>query len=125
MAKRPAFSFVLESESDRNLDESPYIDAVATMAGIEVHKTTMDAAWIADNLPRATKTQEAPVTGMPVMAQFRTHEMAAENGVRVVLDGQGADEVFAGYLRHQSIYLNDLLWRAKPIAFAGELATMT
>ena len=118
---RPAYSFVLESEADRRIDETPYIDAVARAEGVVTHKTTMDPAWVLQNLPRVTLAQETPVTGMPVMAQFKTHELAAGNGVRVVLDGQGADEVFGGYLRHQAIYLNDLLRRGNAIAFAREL----
>jgi len=120
-APRPAFSFVLESPEDRRIDESPYIDEVARATGVPLHKTTMDAQWVRDNFARVTRAQEAPVTGLPVVAQFRTHELAAANGVRVVLDGQGSDEIFAGYQRHQAIYLNDLLRGAKPIAFAREL----
>jgi asparagine synthase (glutamine-hydrolysing) len=124
-APRPAFSFVLESPEDRRLDESPYIDEVARASAVPLHKTTMDAAWVRENFARVTRAQEAPVTGLPVVAQFRTHELAASRGVRVVLDGQGADEIFAGYQRHQAIYLNDLLRSAKPLAFARELAAFT
>jgi asparagine synthase (glutamine-hydrolysing) len=118
---RPAYSFVLEAEADRHLDESRYIDEVARAAGVVTHKTTMDPAWVIANLRRVTWAQETPVTGLPVMAQFKTHELAASTGIKVVLDGQGADEVFGGYLRHQAIYLNDLLRAGQPIDFTREL----
>ena len=118
---RPAFSFVLPSPEDRSIDESQYIEEVARATNVPLHETTMDASWVRENFERVTRAQEAPVTGLPVVAQFRTHELAASRGVRVVLDGQGADEIFAGYQRHQAIYLNELLRSVRASAFVREL----
>jgi asparagine synthase (glutamine-hydrolysing) len=120
--KRPAFSFILRDRMDRTLDESPYIDDVARHCGVPSRTTTMDGTWIRDNMIRVTRAQEAPVTGAPVLAQFRTHELAASEGVRVVLDGQGADEMFGGYIRHQALLLNDLLRTGHPVLFGRELS---
>jgi asparagine synthase (glutamine-hydrolysing) len=119
--RRPAFSFVLNERIDKRLDESQYIDDVVQATGVPSYKTTMDGAWVRDNMTRVTLAQEAPVTGAPVMAQFRTHELAASMGVRVVLDGQGSDETFGGYIRHQALLLNDLLLQGHGITFAREL----
>src|SRR3954469_12502363 len=42
---------------------------------------------------------------------FLSFETAGLQGVRVVLDGQGSDELFAGYPRHQLVALTDWLRR--------------
>jgi len=118
---RPSFSFVLPYVEDRAIDETPYIDAVSQHSGVPNHKTTFDPGWVLDNFARVTRAQESPVTGLPVVAQFRTHELASSLGVRVVLDGQGADESFAGYQRHQAILLNELLSQGRVLSFIEEL----
>jgi asparagine synthase (glutamine-hydrolysing) len=118
---RPAFSFVLREHLDRAFDESRYVTDVVQHTGVPAFTTTMTGAWLAENMARITAAQEAPVTGAPVAAQFRTHELAAASGVRVVLDGQGADETFAGYRRHHAVMMTELLLRGRVGAFSREL----
>jgi asparagine synthetase B (glutamine-hydrolysing) len=50
-----------------------------------------------------------------VFSQYAVFQKVAEQGVRVTLDGQGADEIFAGYPRHnQSLILEKLNKRTFP-----------
>lgn len=44
--------------------------------------------------------QDMPVWSTSTYAQHRVMKLASENGVKVLLDGQGADELFAGYAHH-------------------------
>lgn len=44
--------------------------------------------------------QDLPVWSTSTYAQHRVMQLAFENNVKVVLDGQGADELFAGYSHH-------------------------
>jgi asparagine synthase (glutamine-hydrolysing) len=44
--------------------------------------------------------QDMPVWSTSTYAQHRVMKLASENGIKVVLDGQGADELFAGYAHH-------------------------
>ncbi|MBW3564852.1 MAG: asparagine synthase (glutamine-hydrolyzing) [Acidobacteria bacterium] len=104
---RRSFSFVLPDAPERHLDETPFINSVAQRYSIDLQRISMDPAWVAANLDRITLAQETPVTGLPVAAQYRTHGLAAES-VGVVLDGQGADELFAGYLRHRPTLVRSL-----------------
>jgi asparagine synthase (glutamine-hydrolysing) len=119
--RRPAFSFVLNERIDRAFDESRYVDDVVQHTGVPTCRTTMTGDWLRENIARVTVAQEAPVTGAPVAAQFRTHQLAAASGVRVVLDGQGADETFAGYRRHHAVMLTELLLHGRLAAFSREL----
>jgi asparagine synthase (glutamine-hydrolysing) len=44
--------------------------------------------------------QDLPVWSTSTYSQHRVMKLAAENNIKVVLDGQGADELFAGYPHH-------------------------
>jgi len=44
--------------------------------------------------------QDLPVWSTSTYSQHRVMKLAAENNIKVVLDGQGADEMFAGYSHH-------------------------
>jgi asparagine synthase (glutamine-hydrolysing) len=48
------------------------------------------------------------------------YELAKQNGVRVLLDGQGADEILAGYSKYIHWYLQELLAKAKFSRFSKE-----
>jgi asparagine synthase (glutamine-hydrolysing) len=53
--------------------------------------------------------QEEPVGGSGVYAQYCVARLARENGIKVLLDGQGADEQLAGYRKFILVYLRQLL----------------
>jgi asparagine synthase (glutamine-hydrolysing) len=53
--------------------------------------------------------QEEPVQSSSVLAQYLVYKKAKEEAVSVLLDGQGADEVLAGYSKYSHWYLQQLL----------------
>lgn len=109
---------MIPAGSASRLDESPYIARVVEAFGLEAHSAQLTPDWLRQRMAAITWSQEEPVAGIAVAAQAMVFELASRNGSRVVLDGQGADEVFAGYPRHQMAYLADCRRRR---AF-GELA---
>jgi asparagine synthase (glutamine-hydrolysing) len=48
-----------------------------------------------------------------VFAQYKVFELAKQQNIKVLLDGQGADETLAGYLRYIHWYLQEVLSRHK------------
>ena len=62
-----------------------------------VHKTRPVPDEIAGDLESLIRIQEEPFGSMSIYAQRRVFRLASEAGIRVMLDGQGADELFAGY----------------------------
>jgi asparagine synthase (glutamine-hydrolysing) len=61
-----------------------------------------------DDLATITWHQDEPSAGPGLYTQF--HVMRAACGsVKVILDGQGGDELFAGYLPYMTLHLHDLL----------------
>jgi len=53
--------------------------------------------------------QEEPVEGSGVYAQYCLARLARESGIKVLLDGQGADEQLAGYRKFILVYLRQPL----------------
>lgn len=63
--------------------------------------------------------QEYPVNSLSPYAQFKVVQNASENGVKVLLDGQGADEILGGYYHFAGIYLLEQLFKLRLGGFAG------
>jgi hypothetical protein len=55
--------------------------------------------------------QEEPFSSASVYAQWCVFRSAAEAGIKVMLDGQGADEQLCGYRKFSYFYLRHLLVR--------------
>jgi len=81
-------------------DEWRYAQEAARGAGVVEHYAVEPRAEeLLDDLPRLVRDHEEPVRSSSIYAQWRVMEAAREAGVTVLLDGQGADELLAGY-RH-------------------------
>lgn len=120
----PTFSFGFRAR-EPEVDEMPYVDAVAQHSHLVNHETTFDTDWIRENVDRVTYTLEEPLLGIQPLAQHRVLQLARERGSTVLFDGQGADELFAGYPYHQRLYLVDLWRRRRFGTFARELRATT
>jgi asparagine synthase (glutamine-hydrolysing) len=82
------------------INEEEYAGEVVKQAGGIHHKsapTYDDFLRDADDL---IYSQDVPIWDTSTYAQHRVMALAKENGIKVVLDGQGADELFAGYHHH-------------------------
>jgi asparagine synthase (glutamine-hydrolysing) len=66
------------------------------------------------------KIQEEPFGSASVLAQYCVYKAAKQNGVTVLLDGQGADEVLAGYHKYYKWYWQEL-FRSGKLKKSGEL----
>jgi asparagine synthase (glutamine-hydrolysing) len=79
-------------------DEWRYASVVAHHAGVsEHHAVEPQAGELLDDLQQLVVSHEEPVGSSSVYAQYRVMRAAHEAGVTVLLDGQGADELFGGY----------------------------
>ncbi len=86
------------------IDERPYQQAVAdSLAGPDLNAVEIrpDGEWASSILDRATWHQEEPIAGLAVLGHLSACNAAAQQGLRVILEGTGSDEIFGGYPRHQ------------------------
>ncbi len=56
-----------------------------------------------------TSYQEEPLQSSSVLSQFMLYRHAKSSGIKVILDGQGADEILGGYKKYSHWYLQQLL----------------
>lgn len=79
-------------------DEWDFASAVAkSLDGVDHHAVRPDGDGLLDDLERLVVAQEEPVGSTSIYAQWCVMRAAREAGVTVLLDGQGADEIFGGY----------------------------
>lgn len=82
---------------DRRLDEGTFAEETARAAHARIHEVTPTAAELARDFDRLVEAQAEPFQSASLYAQWRVFELAKRDGVTVLLDGQGADEILAGY----------------------------
>jgi len=104
----------------RGMDESRYIDLVSAAYNTRRHTTTPDSRDYLAQLDHITWHQDIPTATPGVYSQNAVMRLAHGN-VTVLLDGQGADELFGGYLSYVMAHLNDLR-RRDPLKWAPQMA---
>jgi asparagine synthase (glutamine-hydrolysing) len=100
------FSYIAEDES---ISEEKWVDIIGTAASAEVHKTRPDADSLVTDLNELMYAQDEPFGGTSMYAQYCVFRSARESGVKVMLDGQGADEILGGYRYYLGARLASLL----------------
>ncbi len=94
-------------------DESAYINLITGKAGIHNFKTQPTADGLIRDFEKLCYHQEEPFLSSSIYAQFKVFESAKQQQVKVLLDGQGADEILAGYHKYIHWYLQEVLSRHK------------
>jgi len=103
-ARQKTFSAVF---SDDRFDESRYVREVVSATGVDAVTVSPSPEQLRADLDRLLYMQDEPFGSLSIYAQYCVMRLAAQR-VKVVLDGQGADELFAGYLAYEGSYINGL-----------------
>ncbi|MCB8820154.1 asparagine synthase (glutamine-hydrolyzing) [Microvirga rosea] len=82
---------------DRAVDERPFIDTVVRATNAISHKTFPNYADVLDAAAKITWHQDEPYGSSSIFAQWCVFQEAHSQGIKVMLDGQGADEILGGY----------------------------
>ena len=88
------FSFIATGTS---YSEEPWIDVVNLAARAVAHKVSITASDLEAELPDLIRCQGEPFCTTSMYAQYRVFKLARATGTTVVLEGQGGDELLAGY----------------------------
>lgn len=90
-------------------DEGKYMDLVINKAkNVEPYYTWPTEDDLINEFDKLYEHQEEPFGSASIFAQWKVMKLARENNVTVLIDGQGADEVLAGYKPFYTSYLNQL-----------------
>ncbi len=109
-SRQNSFSAVFPNSSN---NEEKYIDILLKdLTNISEHKIYPKPEEFFEDLMDFVKTQEEPTISTGPYAQYKVMQ-GAHKYVKVLLDGQGSDEMMAGYLPYYFVYLKQLLKEKK------------
>ena len=95
------------------VSEERWIDSVNAAAGAIPHKVHLTSDEWSGDAARLVETQNEPFGSIAIYAQNRVFREVGAAGIKVVLDGQGADELLAGYRSAWVIRLTSLIERGR------------
>lgn len=106
---------------EKEFNEYEYAQIVAQKAKYKLHIGEPDGIELLNNLENLVYAQDIPIWSTSTYAQFSLMKNVNNAGIKVVLDGQGGDELFAGYPHHLAHYYYSL-YPAKQKEFAQNLS---
>jgi asparagine synthase (glutamine-hydrolysing) len=93
---------------ERRISEVSYIEETVRQSGVEPFYVTPTFEEFFNDFDKFVSMHDEPFLGPSVYMGYRVIKLAKENGVKVLLDGQGGDECLAGYQKYLLDYLFDL-----------------
>jgi asparagine synthase (glutamine-hydrolysing) len=109
-ARQKTFSAVY---NDKKIDERRYMEEVLRVTGVERNFIFPDAKGLWEDVKKLIYHQDEPFGTTSMFAQWEVMKLAS-NKVTVLLDGQGGDELLAGYVYYLLDYFIEL-WRARKL----------
>ncbi len=107
--------------AEPGFDERPHARAVARAVGADYHEVEPSGDDLFETFERIVWHQEEPAAGPGLYSQWHVMRLAHARGMKVLLDGQGGDELLAGYHRYAVPYLQDLVARRRLREFARDI----
>lgn len=92
-------------EADQDYDESAAIHAAAKALGTPHHETRVSNDDFLNRLFRMANAYDGPVPSLGMYLDGFLAEAVAAAGYKVLINGNGADEVFSGYYDHYLFWL--------------------
>jgi asparagine synthase (glutamine-hydrolysing) len=99
------FSYIA---SQSNINEESWIDIVNNHVGAIPHKIFVKTEELVGDIDELIFTQGEPFGSTSIYAQYRIFKAAKKAGITVLLEGQGADELFGGYDGYPKSYLKSM-----------------
>lgn len=103
------------------LDESKYIIEVGKNTNVQQFFTQISEKEFLQEFRDFVRAQEEPVTGLSPYAQYCVMKLAHQHKAKVLLDGQGGDEIFAGYNYYFAYYFYELFIGCKILTLGREM----
>ena len=109
---------------DARFDETRHINAMEGHLKQEALKIVLrtSASTLVEDISALNWINDQPVTGLSALGHYRLMECAKERGLKVIMSGQGADEILLGYRKYLGFYLQSLMRRGRYLRAAGVLA---
>lgn len=106
------FSYIAD---DDTYNEEKWVDIVNRHVDAIPNKIKVGSGDLFKDLDDMIKYQGEPFGSTSIYAQYRVFKAAKESGITVMLDGQGADELLAGYHGYPNYFVRSLLDLKRPL----------
>ena len=103
---------------DGRYSEEPFMQEVARTARAEMTYVRPSPERFKDVIGAVVRHHDEPFASTSMVAQWFIFESAREAGMKVMLDGQGADETIGGYPTYLRGIATQLIRARRPFAFA-------
>jgi asparagine synthase (glutamine-hydrolysing) len=94
-------------------DETAFIQQIATNFNLINYTIAPTVKDFEQDFAKLMYHQEEPFQSSSIFVQYKVYALAKQHGVTVLLDGQGADEILAGYHKYYHWYWQQLLREGK------------
>ena len=101
-----------------SIDERKYVEEVIRQTNSTKYYCFPDSKGLLEDFDKMVWHQEEPFTGSTVFAQWSVFKKIHETGIKVVLDGQGSDEILLGYFSFFPFHLKRFIFN--PFKFFSE-----
>jgi len=108
MTQNPLTCFTGKFHEGPQFDESHYARTVCSSFGCTLQEIAPTLDDFINTMPEAIRMMDEPAAGPGLFAQYMVSDLASKD-VKVVLGGQGGDELFGGYARYLVAYLEQSL----------------
>lgn len=103
------------------VDETKFIEEVCRHTRAEPFYTTVKEDIFLEDISDFITAMEEPVNGLSAYAQYIVFKLAHEQQAKVLLDGQGGDELLAGYIYYYGYFFYELFSRYKWVSLSREM----
>lgn len=107
--------------NDPVVDEKEYIEEMEKYLEAKAVHVFPEPGDFASSLEDICRNMDAPFASTSIFAQWSVFRAARNRGIKVMLTGQGADEMLCGYLPMLNVLLSDHLRKADFCTFAHDL----
>ncbi len=115
----PVRAFTVGFPASAAADERGHARHLAKLTGAEHVEVEFSEADFWNLLPRLASVMDDPAADYAILPTYKLAECAAGEGLKVVLSGEGGDELLAGYGRYRSVlrpfWLGGQVMRARGI----------
>ena len=114
-----------DNHLDHAAEDLPHARALARQLGLPLHEIELQPQ-VADLWPQLIDHLDEPLADPAAIACYLICQLARQHGVKVLLSGQGGDELFCGYPRYQVLHATAGLdrWPLAPRRAIAGLATL-
>lgn len=119
-ARSGPFAAITAVSEQASNNEEHFAEAVALHSKLDWYRVQPSYEDFTNAMPEVARIQEEPFAGPSIVMQYFVMQAARDQGITVMLDGQGADETLLGYERYGVTRLLMLARQGKILEALGE-----